>query len=49
MWRLQNDMAPISRIVAKREEQDDNATYTEFKLDVHGESPTTSAASLRKF
>jgi twitching motility protein PilU len=49
MWRLQNDMAPISRIVAKREEQDDHATYTEFKLDVHGESPTTSSASLRKF
>jgi twitching motility protein PilU len=49
MWRLQNDMSPISRIVAKREEQDDHATYTEFKLDVHGDSPTTSSANLRKF
>jgi twitching motility protein PilU len=37
MWRLQNDMAPISRIVAKREEQDDHATFTEITLDVRGD------------
>jgi twitching motility protein PilU len=49
MWRLQNDMAPVSRIAAKREEQDDVAVFTEFSLDVHPDSPTTSAASLRKF
>jgi twitching motility protein PilU len=37
MWRLQNDMAPISRIVAKKEEQDDHATFTEITLDVRGD------------
>jgi twitching motility protein PilU len=49
MWRLQNDMAPVSRVAAKREEQDDVAVFTEFSLDVHPDSPTTAAASLRKF
>jgi twitching motility protein PilU len=37
MWRLQNDMTPISRIVAKKEEQDDHATFTEITLDVRGD------------
>ncbi|XVJ69746.1 MAG: PilT/PilU family type 4a pilus ATPase [Rhizobacter sp.] len=37
MWRLQNDMSPISRIVAKKEEQDDHATFTEITLDVRGD------------
>lgn len=37
MWRLQNDMSPISRIVAKKEEQEDHATFTEITLDVRGE------------
>ena len=49
MWRLQNDMTPVSRLATKREEQDDVAVFTEFSLDVHPDSPTTSAASLRKF
>jgi twitching motility protein PilU len=37
MWRLQNDMAPISRIVPKKEEQEDHATFTEITLDVRGD------------
>lgn len=37
MWRLQNDMSPISRIVAKKEEQEDHATFTEITLDVRGD------------
>jgi twitching motility protein PilU len=37
MWRLQNDMSPVSRIVAKKEEQDDHATFTEITLDVRGD------------
>jgi twitching motility protein PilU len=49
MWRLQNDMSPVSRIVAKREEQDDTATFTEITLDVRPEPATTAAASLRRF
>ena len=49
MWRLQNDVAPISRLAAKREEQDDHAVFTEVTLDVRPESPTTASASLRRF
>ncbi|MDE2297548.1 MAG: type IV pili twitching motility protein PilT, partial [Burkholderiales bacterium] len=49
MWRLQNDVAPISRLVAKRDEQDDHAVFTEVTIDVRPESPTTAAASLRRF
>jgi twitching motility protein PilU len=37
MWRLQNDMSPISRIVPKKEEQHDHATFTEITLDVRGD------------
>jgi twitching motility protein PilU len=37
MWRLQNDMSPISRIVPKKEEQEDHATFTEITLDVRGD------------
>jgi twitching motility protein PilU len=37
MWRLQNDMSPVSRIVTKKEEQDDHATFTEITLDVRGD------------
>ena len=49
MWRLQNDMTPVSRIVAKREEQDDQALFTEITLDVRPEPATTASASLRRF
>lgn len=42
MWRLQNDMAPISRIQAKKEEQDDEPTFTEITLDVQDERTTMS-------
>ena len=49
MWRLQNDVAPISRLTAKRDETDDHAVFTEVTIDVRPESPTTAAASLRRF
>ena len=49
MWRLQNDMAPVSRIAPKRDEQDDQASFTEITLDVRPEPATTAAASLRKY
>jgi len=42
MWRLQNDMSPQSRIVPKKEEVDDNASFTEITLDVHDERTTTA-------
>jgi twitching motility protein PilU len=49
MWRLQNDMSPVSRVAAKREEQDDQALFTEITLDVRPEPATTASASLRRF
>ena len=49
MWRLQNDMTPASRIVARREEPDDHPTFTEITLDVRPEPPTTASALLRRF
>ena len=48
MWRLQNDMAPISRLAVKRDEPDD-ATFTEITMDVRPDGPTTTAANLRRF
>jgi twitching motility protein PilU len=48
MWRLQNDMAPVSRIQAKKEENDDQPTFTEITLDVREENSTMSG-SLRPF
>ncbi len=49
MWRLQNDTSPVSRLVPKREEQSDQATFTEITLDVRPEPATTASASLRRF
>ena len=49
MWRLQNDMTPVSRVVAKREETDDLPVFTEISIDVRPEPATTAAASLRRF
>jgi twitching motility protein PilU len=46
MWRLQNDMSPQSRIVAKKEEPDDQPTFTEITLDVRPDDTTTRGASL---
>ena len=37
MWRLANDTEPVSRQVAKKEETDDQPTFTEITLDVHDE------------
>jgi twitching motility protein PilU len=48
MWRLQNDMTPASRIVPKKEEQDDQAVFTEITLDVRPEeASTTLSGGLR--
>ena len=49
MWRLQNDMAPVSRITAKKEEQDDQAVFTEITLDVRPDEHTTTSGALRRF
>jgi twitching motility protein PilU len=49
MWRLENDVAPASRLVAKKDEQDDQASFTEITLDVRPDDASTRAASLRPF
>jgi twitching motility protein PilU len=49
MWRLENDMAPVSRIVAKKEENTEQATFTEVTLDVRPEELTTRAGNLRGY
>ncbi|MBL0091110.1 MAG: PilT/PilU family type 4a pilus ATPase [Piscinibacter sp.] len=45
MWRLQNDMSPVSRIQPKKEENDDQPTFTEIQLDVRDDSSTMSGAA----
>jgi twitching motility protein PilU len=49
MWRLANDMQPVSRLAVKPEAQDDQPSFTEITLDVRAEPATTAAASLRRF
>ncbi len=40
MWRLQNDMTPVSRLMTpKKEESDDQPSFTEITLDVRVEEP----------
>ncbi len=43
LWRLQNDMAPTSRVSPKKDESD-SAVYTEWTIDVHPE-PAAPAMS----
>ena len=49
MWRLENDVAPATRLVAKKDDQDDQASFTEITLDVRPDEASTRAASLRGF
>ncbi len=50
MWRLQNDMSPVSRITPKqRDEPEDQASFTEITLDVRPEPASTASAGLRRF
>lgn len=46
MWRLQNDMSPVSRQTPKKEEVDDQPTFTEITLDVRPEELNTRSSSL---
>jgi len=47
MWRLQNDMSPVSRVQAKKEEETDQPTFTEITLDVRNDEHSTMSGSLR--
>ena len=48
LWRLQNDMSPVSRITAKKEEVDEGASFTEITLDVRPEASNTRASPLSR-
>ncbi|MEY4564163.1 MAG: hypothetical protein RLZZ618_3440 [Pseudomonadota bacterium] len=49
MWRLQNDMEPVSRLTPKKEESDDQPTFTDITLDVPNDDGRSSGfmANLR--
>jgi twitching motility protein PilU len=49
MWRLQNDMNPVSRVTPKKEENDDQPTFTEITLDVRPDDASTRAGLLTKY
>jgi twitching motility protein PilU len=49
MWRLQNDMSPVSRATVKKEEETDQPTFTEITLDVRGDEHSTMSGSLRAY
>jgi twitching motility protein PilU len=49
MWRLQNDMSPVSRATIKKEEETDQPTFTEITLDVRGDDHSTMSGSLRTY
>jgi twitching motility protein PilU len=53
MWRLQNDMSPQTKAMQKKEEESDQASFTEITIDVRPEEPTTVSpgvpGGLRRF
>ncbi|HEY2560820.1 MAG TPA: PilT/PilU family type 4a pilus ATPase [Caldimonas sp.] len=49
MWRLQNDMTPISRIVQKKEEESDQPSFTEITIDVRPEEVIGVSPNVRRF
>ncbi len=49
MWRLENDVAPASRLVAAKEDTNDEASFTEITLDVQPESRSTRSVPLTGF
>jgi twitching motility protein PilU len=49
MWRLQNDMSPVSRAEKRKDDTDDQPTFTEITLDVRHDEPTTRSAVLTKY
>ena len=46
MWRLQNDMAPVSRQTPKKEENDDGPSFTEITLEVRPPAPEPAGFGL---
>jgi twitching motility protein PilU len=49
MWRLQNDMEPVSRLQPKKEESDDQPTFTDIQLDVPSDEGRASGFRGTRF
>jgi len=50
MWRLQNEPSPLGAAAApKKEEADDQPSFTEITIDVRPEEHSTMSGSLRRF
>ena len=49
MWRLQNDTSMVSKIVQKKEEPDDQPSFTEITIDVRPDEVVTMSGNLRRF
>jgi len=49
MWRLQNDTSTVSKIVQKKEEPDDQPSFTEITIDVRPDEVVTMSGNLRRF
>ena len=47
MWRLANDLEPTSRLVAKKEDETDQASFTDITLDVQAEDTKAFHAQRR--
>ena len=46
MWRLQNDMSPVSRQAPKKEDNDDGPSFTEITLEVRPPAPEPAGFGL---
>ena len=46
LWRLQNDLAPVSRSSIQKKEESDTASFTEITLDVRPEDARPPLGSL---
>jgi twitching motility protein PilU len=49
MWRLQNDTSAVTKIVQKKEEAEDQPSFTEITIDVRPEEVATLSPNVRRF
>ena len=49
MWRLQNDMSPVSRAAPKKQEAGGGATFPQITLDVRPDDASTRSAVLTRY
>jgi twitching motility protein PilU len=48
LWRLQNDMTPVSRVAPKKKEESEAAVYTELTIEVRPDDPRNAPAATRR-